>query len=39
MGVLTTLTTPIMLKWGFNRIDKAKRKSPNVLPEKEIKET
>jgi len=39
MGVLTTLTTPIMLKWGFNRIDKAKAKSTNVLPQKEIKET
>lgn len=26
MGVLTTLTTPFMLKWGFNRIDRVKEK-------------
>ena len=24
MGVLTTLTTPIMLKWGFKRLEKTK---------------
>ncbi len=39
MGVLTTLTTPVMLKWGFNRIEKAKAKSQNGVTEKEIKET
>jgi Kef-type K+ transport system membrane component KefB len=39
MGVLTTLTTPLMLKWGFNRIEKAKTKIPDVVKENEIKET
>jgi Kef-type K+ transport system membrane component KefB len=34
MGVLTTLTTPIMLKWGFNRIDKAKVKKLRVNTKK-----
>ena len=28
MGVLTTLTTPMMLKWGFNKLDKFEEASP-----------
>ncbi len=28
MGVLTTLTTPIMLKWGFKKLDKFEEASP-----------
>jgi Kef-type K+ transport system membrane component KefB len=30
MGVLTTLTTPIMLKWGFKKLDKFEESTPLI---------